>query len=182
VADAAASRPPRRIGKHRGERRIDEPTPSQIGQLLVDMQSELAPLDCGPDVGTDGTARIGATVTNTSDRDGAVVVQLYVRVNTIGVTRPAQQLAGFVRVELGVGERSRVTFELHASQLACTNLTREVAVEPARVDVFVGLDAHDRSLVGSFEVLGTPRVVSGAERSYLSTASVGSATVGGHAG
>jgi hypothetical protein len=30
-----------RIDKHRGERRIDEPTPSQIRQFPVDMQSEL---------------------------------------------------------------------------------------------------------------------------------------------
>ncbi|OLT06258.1 hypothetical protein BJF90_17385 [Pseudonocardia sp. CNS-004] len=30
-----------RIDKHWGERRIDEPTPSDIRQLLVDMQSEL---------------------------------------------------------------------------------------------------------------------------------------------
>jgi hypothetical protein len=30
-----------RIDKHWGERRIDEPTPSQIRQFLVDMQSEL---------------------------------------------------------------------------------------------------------------------------------------------
>ena len=63
----------------------------------------LTDLDCGPDIGTDGTARISATVTNTGDRDGAVVVQLYLRVNTTGVTRPAQQLGGFARVRAGGG-------------------------------------------------------------------------------
>jgi beta-glucosidase len=89
-------------------------------------------LDCGPAIDTDGTARISVTVENTGGRDGAVVVQLYRRVNTTGLTRPAQQLGGFARVELAAGEQRRVTFEVHASQLAYTNLAREVAVEPAR--------------------------------------------------
>jgi beta-glucosidase len=129
-------------------------------------------LDCGPDIGTDGTARISATVANTGGRDGAVVVQLYLRVNTVGVTRPAQQLAGFARAELTVGEERRVAFQLDASQLAYTNMAREMAVEPARVDVFVGLDSDDRSLEGDFLVLGDPRIVPGAERSFLSAAVV----------
>ncbi|WSQ15174.1 glycoside hydrolase family 3 C-terminal domain-containing protein [Streptomyces sp. NBC_01231] len=126
-------------------------------------------LDCGPDIDARGTARVGATVENTGDRDGATVVQLYLRVNTTTVTRPAQQLGGFARVELAAGERRRVTFEVDATQLAYTNLARDVAVEPARVDVFIGFDSDDRSLEGSFEVVGAPRIVSGAERSFLST-------------
>ena len=114
----------------------------------------LSDLDCGPDIDTEGTARISATVANTGDRDGAVVVQLYLRVNTVGVTRPAQQLGGFARVQLAPGEQQRVTFAVDASQLAYTNLARQIAVEPARVDVFVGFDSDDRSLEGSFHVTG----------------------------
>jgi len=37
----------------------------------------LIDLDPGPDIDTEGTAQISATVANTGDRDGAVVVQLY---------------------------------------------------------------------------------------------------------
>jgi beta-glucosidase len=129
----------------------------------------LSDLDCGADIDGYGTAPISATVTNAGDRDGAVVLQLYLRVNTFGITRPAQQLGGFARVELAAGERRRVTFEVDASQLAYTNLAREIAVEPARVDVFVGFDSDDRSLQGSFQVIGGPRVVAGEERSFLST-------------
>jgi beta-glucosidase-like glycosyl hydrolase len=132
----------------------------------------LSDLDCGSDIDTEGTARISATVTNTGDRIGAVVVQLYLRVNTTGVTRPAQQLGGFARVELDAGVRRRVTFTVQASQLAYTNLAREVAVEPARVDVFVGFDSDDRAVAGSFAVTGVPLVVAGADRSFLSTSSV----------
>jgi hypothetical protein len=132
----------------------------------------LSDLDCGPDIGADGTGQISATVANTGARDGAVVVQLYLRINTFGVTRPAQQLGGFVRVELAARESRRVTFAVDATQLAYTNLAHEVAVEPARVDVFVGFDSDDRSLEGSFEVVGAPRMVPGDERSFLSAATV----------
>ena len=139
----------------------------------------LSDLDCGPDIDSFGTARISATVTNTGDRSGATVAQLYLRVNTAPVTRPAQQLVGFARVDLAPGEQNRVTFEVDASQLAYTNLAREVAVEPARVDVFVGFDAHDRSLTGSFDVTGAPRAIAGADRSFLSRSHLATPTPSG---
>jgi beta-glucosidase len=159
------------------------PLPPSVSRHYLDMEATphwpfahglsyttfaLSDLDCGPDIGCDGQARISATISNTGGRDGAVVVQLYLRVNTSGVTRPAQQLGGFARIELAAGEQRRVRFEVDASQLAYTNLAREMAVEPAHVDVFIGLDSDDRSLEGSFEVCGAPRVVPGVERSFLS--------------
>lgn len=130
----------------------------------------LSDLDCGADIDANGTAHVSATVANTGPRGGATVVQLYLRVSTSPVTRPAQQLAGFIRVELAVGDSRRITFEVDASQMAYTNLARQMAVEPAPVDVFVGLDSDDRSLSGSFAVVGPVRVVEGAERSFLSRA------------
>jgi beta-glucosidase len=131
----------------------------------------LGDLDCGPDIDVTGTARISATITNTGDRSGAAIVQLYLRVNTTTVTRPAQQLGGFLRLELAAGEQARIAFDVDATQLAYTNLDRDLAVEPARIDVFVGLDSDDRALNGSFAITGEPRILDGAERSFLSTAS-----------
>ena len=129
-------------------------------------------LTSDPEVDTAGDARIGATVTNTGQVEGAAVVQLYLRVNTSGVTRPAQQLGGFGRIELAPGESRRVTFRLAAAQLGYTNVARDFAVEPATVDFFLGLDSDDRRLEGSFELAGKPRVLAGTERSFLSDAVV----------
>jgi len=77
----------------------------------------LSGLHCDAQVDTAGVATIGVTVTSSGDVAGATVVQLYLRVNTSGVTRPAQQLAGFARVELEPGRSRRVTFEVASTQL-----------------------------------------------------------------
>jgi len=130
----------------------------------------LGGLDADAETDTSGSVRINATVTNTGGTPGATVVQLYVRVNTSGVTRPAQQLAGFCRVSLDPDESRRVAFTLEASQLGYTNAAREFAVEPANVEFFVGLDSDDRRLAGSFEVTGKPRPLTSSERSFLSEA------------
>ena len=127
----------------------------------------LGDLTSDGEIDTDGAARIGATVTNTGAVHGAAIVELYLRVNTSGVTRPAQQLAGFCRVALAAGQSRRITFEVAAAQLGYTNLAREFAVEPAPIDYFLGFDSDDRRLTGRFEVVGKPRVLASADRSFL---------------
>jgi hypothetical protein len=88
------------------------------------------------------------------------------------VTRPAQQLAGFCRVELAPDESRRVTFQVAAAQLGYTNVEHDFAVEPAPVEFFLGFDSDDRRLAGSFELVGKPRALASAERSFLSEATV----------
>jgi beta-glucosidase-like glycosyl hydrolase len=159
------------------------PLPHHIAQHYLDMEATplypfghglshtdftLADLACDPEVDTAGTADISVTVTNAGAVEGAAVVQLYLRVNASGVTRPAQQLAGFHRVRLSPGRSGRLTFHVSAAQLGHTNLAHDFAVEPATVDVFVGLDSDDRALSGSFELIGKPRVLTAGERAFLS--------------
>ncbi|MFG1965456.1 glycoside hydrolase family 3 N-terminal domain-containing protein [Nonomuraea sp. NPDC049028] len=163
------------------------PLPAHIPRHYLDMEATplyafghglsytdftLTDLACDPEVDTTGTADISATVTNTGALAGALagatVVQLYLRINTSGVTRPAQQLAGFHRVELAPGQSCRLTFHVSAAQLGCTNLAHDFAVEPATVEVFLGFDSDDRALTGSFELIGKPRVLTSSERAFLS--------------
>jgi hypothetical protein len=163
------------------------PLPPGVGQHYLDMAATplypfghglsytdftLGDLRSDTEVDTAGVARIGATVSNTGRVGGAAVVQLYLRVNTSVVTRPAQQLAGFFRVELAAGESRRIIFQVAAGQLGYTNVARDFAVEPALVEFFLGFDSDDRRLQGSFELVGKPRVLASAERSFLSQAAV----------
>ena len=118
-------------------------------------------------IGTDGEVTISATVTNSGDRAGAEVVQLYLGVRTSGVTRPAQQLGGFARVALEPGDARRVTFTLSARQLGHTNAQGGFSVDPGRTEVFVGTSSQDLPLTGSFDVTGPRRVLRSSERSFF---------------
>ena len=81
---------------------------------------------------------------------------------------PAQQLAGFARVELAAGESQRISFTLRASQLGYTNLAGEFAVDPGLIEWHAGLDADDRAAAGTLLLTGASRLLSSAERTFLS--------------
>lgn len=55
---------------------------------------------------------VSVTVTNTGDRSGGEVVQLYVEAPQNGLHRPVRELKGFQKVFLQPGERVRVTLAL----------------------------------------------------------------------
>jgi len=76
------------------------------------------------------------------------------------------------RVDLEVGQSRRVRFRVAATQLGYTNLVRDFTVEPARVEVYLGLDSHDRQLESAFELTGAPRSLASAERSFFSEVEV----------
>ncbi|WP_019815684.1 beta-xylosidase/alpha-l-arabinosidase, partial [Saccharomonospora saliphila] len=90
---------------------------------------------------TDGRVEITVRVTNTGDRAGSEVVQLYLRDEYAQVTRPVRQLAGFARVDLDPGQRARVSFSLHADRTAFTGADLRRVVEPGAIGVFVGRSA-----------------------------------------
>ena len=122
---------------------------------------------------TTGSATISAEVRNTGERDGATVVQLYVSAQGVGVTRPAQQLAGFARVELDAGASARVSFEIDAAQFGYTAADDKFVVEPGELRAWLAFDSEQPILEGSIELTGDRRELKSAERSYLSRAFVG---------
>ena len=93
-------------------------------------------------------------VTNTGDRSGDEVVQLYAQDCVASVTRPVQQLAGFARVSLEPGETRRLCFQLHPSQLAFYDRRMNFVVEPGEVAVRVGAASDDIRLEGSYRISG----------------------------
>jgi beta-glucosidase len=82
------------------------------------------------------TAAVTVSVTNTGDRDGAEVVQLYVsRPGSVG---PIRALQGFQRVVLKAGETRQVRFALDARALSVVDAAGARSVEPGRVDLWIG--------------------------------------------
>ena len=89
-------------------------------------------------MGTDGAVRVSVEVTNTGERPGDQVVQMYVRDDLASVTQPVKELMGFERVSLNPGETRTVTMDLPASALAFWNRDMERVVEPGTFTVMVG--------------------------------------------
>ncbi|WP_238345876.1 glycoside hydrolase family 3 N-terminal domain-containing protein [Luteimonas saliphila] len=88
--------------------------------------------------GDDLAQQVSVRVTNTGQRAGTEVVQLYVRDDVASVTRPVRQLRGFQRVELQPGESRTVTFELGFDDLALYDARMNRVVEPGTFTVFTG--------------------------------------------
>lgn len=112
----------------------------------------------------DGTVEISATVTNTGEREGKEVVQLYLSDPVAQVVRPLKRLVGFRKVELAAGESARVTFALHADRTSFLGVDHQRIVEPGEFRVRVGASSEDTTLEGSFDVIGEVRVVGDGER------------------
>jgi beta-glucosidase len=110
-------------------------------------------------VGAKDEVRIGVTVTNTGRRTGAEVVQLYLRDTVASVTRPVKELKGFLRLHMEPSEARRVTFTLHAEQVAFYNLQMQLMLEPGKIEVMLGSSSEDIRLRGEFEIIGTPTAI-----------------------
>lgn len=94
-------------------------------------------------------------VTNTSDRDGVEVVQLYTHQCGSRVKQPLRQLRRFEKVRLAAGETRTVAFTVPVDELAhWDNVTGRMIVEKSRQRLMVGRSATDIVLSASVRVEG----------------------------
>lgn len=88
----------------------------------------------------DAAGSITATVTvkNTGTRQGAEVVQLYIRDVVGSISRPVKELKGFEKITLKPGESKKVTFTITNDLLKFYNTELKHASEPGAFQVMVG--------------------------------------------
>lgn len=91
-----------------------------------------------PAVGSKADIVVSFQVTNTGDRKGTEVPQLYVRQEVGSVETPERSLEGFTRVDLKPHESKTVTMHLRQSQLAVWDAENRWAVEPGYYTVWAG--------------------------------------------
>lgn len=82
-------------------------------------------------------------VTNTGQRDGEEVVQLYLHDEVASVVQPLKQLKKFQRVFIPKGETRQVKFTLDAEDLSIINAEMESVVEPGDFSVMIGSSSDD---------------------------------------
>jgi beta-glucosidase len=88
------------------------------------------------------TLTVTATVSNTSDRDGDEVVQLYVHQRHGTASRPVRELKGFRRVQVKAGSSQKVQFRLGSDELRYWNAAvGDYVLDTASFDVGAGGDS-----------------------------------------
>ncbi len=94
----------------------------------------------------EGSSKVLVDVTNTGNRAGTEVVQMYVRDLVSSVTRPVKELKGFMKVFLKPGEKQTVELAITPEALAFYNIDMKYVVEPGEFEIMVGTSSRDADL------------------------------------
>ncbi len=100
-----------------------------------------------------GDVEVSVDVTNTGQRAGDNVAELYLRQEYSDVTTYEYDLRGFERVPLAPGEKKTVHFTLHPDDLAILDKNMNWTVEPGKFEVMIGNSSEDIKLKKEFEVV-----------------------------
>ena len=91
-----------------------------------------------PTLTQNGAATAVVTVTNTGKRDGAEVVQLYIRDLVGSITRPVMELKGFQKIFLRAGESKTVSFKITPDLLRFYDYDLNHVAEPGDFTIMIG--------------------------------------------
>ncbi|BBC31133.1 hypothetical protein SGFS_024270 [Streptomyces graminofaciens] len=113
-------------------------------------QSDFLVTPTGPD-----TATMSVTVTNSGDRFGKHVVQVYVTAPRRPVSSPARELRGFAKVALAPGESTTVEIALDRRAFAYWDITRDDwTVAAGQYRVQLADNAHDVTATAALVLKG----------------------------
>tara|TARA_R110002111_G_scaffold118388_1_gene180927 strand:- start:85053 stop:87206 length:2154 start_codon:yes stop_codon:yes gene_type:complete len=97
-------------------------------------------------INTDGTTTVSVEVTNTGNRVGDEVVQMYVRDDFASVGRYLKMLKGFKRITLKPSETKTVSFKLGFEELNVLNQDMKKVVEPGTFTISAGSSSLEKDL------------------------------------
>ncbi|WP_315815316.1 fibronectin type III-like domain-contianing protein [Paraflavitalea speifideaquila] len=94
-------------------------------------------------IGKEESTTVRCTITNTGQRAGDEVVQLYIRDMLATVVRPVMELKGFQRIHLEAGQSKEVEFSLTPALLQMLNKDMQWVVEPGEFRIMIGASSRD---------------------------------------
>lgn len=110
----------------------------------------------GESLGPDEQLSVSIDVTNTGDRAGQEIVQLYVRDAQASLSRPEKELKGFAKVSLEPGATETVTIQLDRKALAYWDDARHAWVaEAGAFEVLAGSSSQDIHARAEFQLTQT---------------------------
>lgn len=86
---------------------------------------------------------VSFTLTNSGDRDGAEVAQLYLRQEQASVVRPERQLIAFEKVFLKKGESKTVTMRLSKDDFSFMDIDGKLKFEPSEYTLMLGSSSQN---------------------------------------
>lgn len=121
---------------------VDNDPVYPFGYGLSYTSFEYSPVTLSSDTMTaDGSVKASVTVTNTGQREGKEVVQMYVQDVKASSSRPVRELKGFEKINLKPGESKTVEFEIGLDALKFWNQQMNYAAESGEFKVFIGNDS-----------------------------------------
>lgn len=110
------------------------------------------------EIGPDDTCNVSVEITNTGQRTGKEVVQLYIRDQQASLQRPEKELKAFAKVQLEPSEHKMVTLSINRDALAYyDDLTHEWVAEAGKFEVLVGASSQDIRATATLTLTGTSR-------------------------
>ena len=96
------------------------------------------------EMGMDEVLTITVPVTNTGNREGLEVVQLYISDLKSSLPRPLKELKGFQKVRLVPGETKEITFTIAKDALSFYDDAQQIWIaEPGKFEAIVAASATD---------------------------------------
>ncbi|MDD6854695.1 MAG: glycoside hydrolase family 3 C-terminal domain-containing protein, partial [Prevotella sp.] len=96
-----------------------------------------------PSMTKDGKITASVTVTNTGDRDGDEIVEMYIHDRFSSIVRPVKELKGFRRIHLTKGATATVTFDIDATTLSYLDAEGHPILEPGDFEIMIGPNSRD---------------------------------------
>ncbi len=104
-------------------------------------------------------------VTNTGERRGDEIVQIYAHDFVGSITRPLRQLVAFTRVAVDAGASRTVTMSIPTTRLAFSDRELTRIIEPGEVRLWVGRDCETEAApLGTVDIRGPVHRVTPADR------------------
>ena len=155
-----AGRLPVSVPRHVGQLPVYYNKPAPAAHDYVDMSAKpLYPFGYGLSYTTFEYSDLTVTgldatfkVTNTGNRKGDEVVQLYLHQDQPSVVQPERQLMAFKRITLEPGETRQVTLDLDYGDLAIVDAKMEWTVEPGTYQILIGPSSNDIRLMGKITI------------------------------